>query len=272
MIMNDHRRVRSPRNIHRWMRALACLTSFAVLSGSSIPAPPVLDQVEQRLLKIFDGDVEVSASSAKIDRKALLDRVRKAGIAEYTQYQDDQRRSLRITTHPAKRTLPVWPKSDGDPMTINVPGESTSWIIKSGSSIVMPAQLDLTQSVSVTYDPPEVRLFAGADPKPVNMGVKVYDIQGTGSPEHTGSLRVTTIDRGVRRIKTPAGTFDVVMYRNDYKGEIGPASVDDTSLIFVSPTHGMVASIEHKKVSALIFYNKDTRLGYTLASTSHSKR
>ena len=271
MTMNAKHRLRSPLNIHRWMRALACLTSFVVLSGSSIPVPPVLDKVEQRLLKTFAGDVEVGASGAKIDRKALLDRMRQAGSAQYTQYQDDQRRGLRITTHPTKRTLPVWPKGDGNPMTINIPGETTSWIIKSGSSIVMPAQLDLTQSVSVTYDPPEVRLFAGTDPMPLNMGVKVYDIQGTGSPEHTGSLRVTTIDRGVRRIKTPAGTFDVVMYRSDYKGEIGPASVDDTSLIFVSPTHGMVASIERKKVSAMIFYNKDTRLGYTLAPDAGSK-
>ena len=271
MIRIDDCRFRNDRFIPRWMRAMVCLASFTLLTSASIAASPPLDEVEQRLLKIFAGDVQVSASDSKIDRKALLDRVRQAGTGEYTQYEDGRRRSLRITIHPAKRTLPLWPKGDGDPMTVNVPGESTSWIIKHGDAVVMPTQLDLTQSVSVAYDPPEVRIFAGADPKPVDMSVKVYDIQGTGSPEHTGSLRVTTTDRGVRRIKTPAGTFDVVMYRSDYKGEIGPASVDDTSLIFVSPSHGMVASIEHKKVSAMIFYNKDTRLGYTLASTGDPK-
>ena len=263
-------RIHSP-NIIRWMRALTFLTSPVLLCQAAIAESPVLDETEQRLLKILSGEVEVTASKAKIDRQTLLDRMLTAGDATYTRYQDDERRNLRITTHPAKRTLPVWPKSDGDPMTVGVPGESTSWIIRSRDHVVMPAQLDLTQSVSVTYAPPEVRLFAGSDPRPVDMTVKVYDIQGTGGPEHTGTLRVNARDRGVRRIKTPAGTFDVVMFRNDYKGDIGPASVDDTSLIFVSPTHGMIATIEHKKVSAMIFYNKDTRVGYALASSDDSK-
>ncbi|MAB72658.1 MAG: hypothetical protein CMJ54_09145 [Planctomycetaceae bacterium] len=34
------------------------------------------------------------------------------------------------------------------------------------------------------------------EPKPVDMGVKVYGLHGTGSPEPTGSLRVTMADRG----------------------------------------------------------------------------
>jgi hypothetical protein len=76
------------------------------------------------------------------------------------------------------------------------------------------------------------------------------------------------VDRGVRRITTPGGVFDVVMYRSDYQGEIGPASVKDTGIIFVSPTHGVVASVNHKKVSAMIFYNKDTRLAFALAAPS----
>lgn len=247
---------------------LACLLLIATEASASPHAPPTLDSDEKKLLEIFGDEVSVSSSEAKIDRKDLLSRMLVAGGMRYVQYQDGDRRELEITTSKAGRTPPRWPKGDGVPMLVQTPGQSTNWIIRVGDEVVMPAQVDLTQSVSVRYDPPEPTLHAGPDPAPIEMSVKVYDIQGTGSPEHSGTLRVTSADRGVHRIKTPAGSFDVVMFRNDYKGSIGPASVDDTSLIFVSPTHGLVASIQHKKVSAMIFYNKDTRLGYALAATS----
>lgn len=246
---------------------LLLTTSVAVGSSTatnSVPDGPLRSD-EAALIEIFKGAVEVTASDVKIDRSKLLDRVLEAGEADYIQYDDGDRHTTRITTTAAARTPPGWPRGDGKPVMVGVPGESTSWLIRDGNSVVMPVQLDLGQSVSVRYDPPEVRFFAGPEPKPVDMGVKVYDLHGTGSPEHTGSLRVTMVDRGVRRIRTPGGTFDVVMYRSDYEGEIGPASVKDTGIIFVSPTHGVVASVNHKKVSAMIFYDTDTRLSFTLA-------
>ena len=148
---------------------------------------------------------------------------------------------------------------------VQIPNASISWLVRVEDAIVMPVQVDLSHSVSVRYDPPETRIFTGPDPKPVKMGVKVYDIQGSGSPEHTGSLQVELVDRGVRRLETPAGAFDVVMFRSSYKGQIGPANIDDHALLFVSPEHGVVAAVEHKDVSAMIFYNKDTRTGHVLA-------
>ena len=63
----------------------------------------------------------------------------------------------------------------------------------------------------------------------------------------------------------------MVMYRSDYEGEIGPASVKDVGIIFASPTHGVVASVSHKKVSARIFYDQDTRLAFALAAPSGGK-
>lgn len=246
---------------------MASLLAASGFASSTVPEDPLRPD-EIALLGIFKGDVQVTTSDERIDRAKLLDRVLESGAVDFVRYSDGDRKPTRITSSPAARTPPGWPSGDGKPMMIGVPGESTSWLVRSGDAVVMPVQLDLEQSVSVRYDPPEIRFFAGPDPKPVDMGVEVYDLHGTGSPEHTGSLRVTMVDRGVRRIKTPGGTFDVVMYRSDYKGEIGPASVKDTGIIFVSPTHGVVASVNHKKVSAMIFYNKDTRIAFALAPTS----
>ncbi len=253
---------------------LSSLASTMLLSSSLVvdrPSDDALRPDEAALIGIFKGAVEIDVSDVKIDRLKILDRVLEAGGVDYLRYDGDDPKVTRITTGPADRTPPGWPQGDGRPAMVGVPGESTSWFVRDGNSVVMPVQLDLGQSVSVRYDPPEVRFFAGPDPKPVDMGVKVYDLHGTGSPEHTGSLRVTMVDRGVRRIKTPGGTFDAVMYRSDYKGEIGPASVKDTGIIFVSPTHGVVASVNHKKVSAMIFYNKDTRLAFALAAAPEAK-
>ncbi len=263
-------RVRSRRGFAISSLLLLLASTSSICSGiatTTVPDGPLRPD-EAALLGIFKGTVEVTASDAKIDRAKLLERVFEHGTVEYVQYSDDDRRNTRITTSPAARTPRGWPRGDAKPVMVGVPGESTSWLVRDGDSVVMPVQLDLGQSVSVRYDPPEVRFFSGPDPKPVDMGVRVYDLHGTGSPEHTGSLRVTMVDRGVRRIRTPGGTFDVVMYRSDYEGDIGPASVKDVGIIFVSPTHGLVASVNHKKVSAMIFYNKDTRLAFALASPS----
>lgn len=255
-----------------WLVPLILLFATPMRAGSGlvtdlVPSDPLRPD-EAALIGIFKGTVDVVASDVKIDRAKLLDRVLETGAVDFVQYADDDRKTTRITSSPAARTPPGWPREDGKPVMIGVPGESTSWLVRDGDAVVMPVQLDLGESVSVRYDPPEVRFFAGPDPKPVDMGVRVYDLHGTGDPEHTGSLRVTMVDRGVRRITTPGGVFDVVMYRSDYQGEIGPASVKDTGIIFVSPTHGVVASVNHKKVSAMIFYNKDTRLAFALAAPS----
>ncbi len=254
----------SKRRIRRPLGFLVGVAGASAMIGS---APPTLDGVESSLLKSFGGDLKVTSSTAKIDRKKVLDRILQVGDADFVQYDGDHRTPIRVTTKKAGKTPGDWPKGDSSPVLLTVPGHSSNWMIRKGDSIVVPVQADLTESVSVRYDPPEVRAFAGADPAPLTMSVKVYDIHGTGSPEHTGSLKVTARDRGVWKVVTPGGTFDAVLYRIDYQGEIGPASVEDSSLVFASPVAGIIASVNHKKISALIFYNKDTRFAYTLAPT-----
>lgn len=248
-------------DIRRFFSILLASVASLTMFGA---APPALDSVESSLLKAFDGDVKVTASTMAIDRKTVLDRILIIGAVDFVQYDGDQRIPIRVTTQVAGKTPNDWPKGDSAPVLFTVPGHSSNWMIRSGDSIVVPVQADLTESVSVRYDPPEVRAFAGTDPKPAAMSVKVFDIHGTGSPKHTGSLKVTARDRGVWKVSTPGGTFDAVLYRIDYKGEIGPASVDDSSLVFVSPTAGIIASVNHKKVSAFLLYNADTRFAYTL--------
>ena len=247
--------------------ASVAAADHGAVSGETIaPASPVLDSVEKSLLGIFGNDVKVEASNKTVDRAGILERCLRPGTLDYLQFSSDSSggKPLRITTASSNRLPGRWPADMKSPTVMTIPGNSTSWLVRRDSTLVMPTQIDQTQSVLVRYDPPEVRVFAGTTPGPVDMGVKVYDVHGTGSPEHAGSLRVTATDRGVRRVTTPAGTFDAVMYRFDYKGTIGPASIEDSELFFACPENGIVASVERKKVSAMIFYNTDTRFAYAL--------
>lgn len=63
---------------------------------------------------------------------------------------------------------------------------------------------------------------------------------------------------------TRAGEFDCLLLRLDDDGQVGPASVKDTNLRFISPEMGLVASVEGKRVSALLFDNTDTRIAMAL--------
>ena len=237
------------------------------LGASPRPTDEPLDDVERKLMRIFGDAVKVSASTADIDRKRLLDAALKPGSRRFQRFGDGDDDTMEITVGPARRSPPGWPRGDARPTMVQIPNASISWLVRVRDALVMPVQVDLSHSVSVRYDPPETRIFAGPDPKPVEMGVEVYDLQGSGSPEHTGSLEVELIDRGVRRLKTPAGGFDVVMFRSSYRGRIGPANIDDHALLFVSPDHGIVAAVEHKDVSAMIFYEQDTRRAQVLAAS-----
>ena len=43
-----------------------------------------------------------------------------------------------------------------------------------------------------------------------------------------------------------------------------------SELFFACPENGIVASVERKKVSAMIFYNTDTRFAYALVGSGKS--
>ena len=117
------------------------------------------------------------------------------------------------------------------------------------------------------YNPPEPLLIAGmnaGDSKALTMKVNVYDLSDPKDVEHKGSLDVTLTYVGAYRVTVPAGTFDAALLKWDFKGKIGPASVEDIQARFVAPGIGMVAAAEKRDVAAFLIYNDNTKVGKVL--------
>jgi hypothetical protein len=122
--------------------------------------------------------------------------------------------------------------------------------------------------VLTRYNPPEPLLIAGmnaGDSKTLMMKVNVYDLSNPKDFEHKGSLDVTLSYVGAYRVTVPAGTFDAALLKWDFKGKIGPASVEDIQARFVVPDVGMVAAAEKRDVAAFLIYNDNTKVGKVLA-------
>lgn len=242
---------------------LFCLVLAA--PPAAVPAPR-LDPEEQALVALLGDSVEIAPSDATLDRAAIRKRTLAPEEAEFSVLHGPAAGStLRRSVGRVARTPDHWPAGDAKPIVITLPGRSAMYIfLDREGKILAETQLDLEHGVLVSFSPGEMRLPDREEPLPYEMKVKVWDLHSPGELEHEGSMQVKVRDRGAWKVTTPAGTFDCVLYRMDYDGSVGPASVRDTNLHFISPEYGLVASVEGKRVSALLFYNTDERIALAL--------
>ncbi len=243
------------------------MVALAIWSQVEPASPRTLDADEQALVALLGDAVEVSPSEVDLDRAAVRRRSLAPENAEFAVVHGPQAGStLRRSVTKVRRAPAHWPASDAQPIVVTLPGRSVLYIfLDREGKVLAETQLDLEHGVLVGFAPGEMRIPDRDRPTPYQMDVKVWDLHSPGELEHEGSMRVVARDRGVWKVRTPAGTFDCVLYRLDYDGEVGPASVRDTTLHFLSPEFGLVASVEGKRVSAMIFYNTDERIAMALS-------
>ena len=98
----------------------------------------------------------------------------------------------------------------------------------------------------------------------VTIGVKVYDLSDPQEVSHSGSLNLEYSYVGAYKVTVPAGSYDAALLRWVYDGSVGPASVKDTQYRFVAKDVGVVASVEKKKISALLLYHDNSNTGRLL--------
>jgi hypothetical protein len=137
----------------------------------------------------------------------------------------------------------------------------------SDQNILILSEQDTDQGVITRFSPAEPILLVGMKPgdtESVTIGVKVYDLSSPDEVSHSGSLQLTYSYIGAYKVTVPAGTYDAVLLKWDYDGSVGPASVQDTQYRFLAKDVGIVASIEKKKISALLFYHDDSNTGRVL--------
>jgi hypothetical protein len=134
-------------------------------------------------------------------------------------------------------------------------------------NIAILSEQDTDQGVITRFSPAEPILVVGMKPgeaKQVTIGVKVYDLSSPDEVSHIGSLDLTYSYIGAYEVTVPAGSYDAALLRWDYDGSVGPASVKDTQYRFLAKDVGIVASIDKKKISALLLYHDNSNTGKVL--------
>lgn len=138
-------------------------------------------------------------------------------------------------------------------------------------TISVVSEEDFKQGVISHFSPPEPIYISGLKPgesKTFKIDVKVYDLSDPTDLTHSGSLDLTYSYIGAYEVTVPAGTYQAALIKWDYKGEVGPASIEDTQYRFLAEGVGVVATIDKKDISAMLIYHDDSKFGKVLVKTN----
>ena len=94
--------------------------------------------------------------------------------------------------------------------------------------------------------------------------MKVYDLSDPQEVSYEGSLHLTYSYIGAFKVSVPAGEYEAALIKWDFKGKVGPASIEDTQYRFLANDVGAVAMIEKKNISAFLVYQDDSKFGKVL--------
>ncbi|MCP4835992.1 MAG: hypothetical protein GY895_14655 [Phycisphaera sp.] len=121
----------------------------------------------------------------------------------------------------------------------------------------------------IKFDPPEPVVHpAGPELEPTEISISVSDLDSPSDVKYSGKAKCTWRDLGGFRVKVPAGEYDARLLWVHYDGSVGPASVDGSQLLFVSPGTGPVAFTDDRAISAFLFINDDTARAGVLRKVS----
>ena len=125
-------------------------------------------------------------------------------------------------------------------------------------SLTFVSEEDFGTGVIIRYAPAEPDLLTGLEPgdsRSSSIDVQVSDLSDPHEVTHAGTLDVTYSYVGAYKVTTPAGGYDAALIKWTYKGEVGPAKIDDTQYRFFAANVGMVASVDKLDISALFLYH-----------------
>ena len=185
-------------------------------------------------------------------------------------------REFRLVSGPdagqTERHQPTLLKRDGGGTTwrYDAGGKFVYFLIgKANGDYVMTGVQDTEGGTITKYSPSEPFMLQGLTPgeeRNVKLGIMVFDLSNPDEQTHEGTLDVNYRYIGAYKVKVPAGSFDAVLMKWTFKGKVGPASVDDTQYRFFAPDVGIVAGVEQLDVSALLIYNRHTKIARVLAA------
>jgi hypothetical protein len=118
--------------------------------------------------------------------------------------------------------------------------------------VLIIEEVDHRHGFRVEFDP---AMHLPPDIKPraeweIDSKLTVYETE-TGKQVHEGTLVAVNCYKGAFRISTPAGEFDTVLIREDFKLKVGPLRAEDDRYLFYAKSVGLVAEIEGLRASAM---------------------
>jgi hypothetical protein len=137
----------------------------------------------------------------------------------------------------------------------------------SDGSIQLVSDENRKEGVITRYSPPQPVWVANLKPgdvKRMKIDVKVYDLTDPNEISHKGYFDMTYTYVGAYEVTVPAGKFNASLLKWEYKGKIGPASVEDVQYRFLAKGVGPTAMVEKMDVSAFLLYQDHTKNGLVL--------
>lgn len=241
------------------------LSAFPAQGADSGPTVPLADQDRQAIEQYLGKDFVGQAIPAPPITDAALYLVPEAGARNY-----------RLVAGPDKGKT-----ERHQPTRIRREGGATTWrydaggkfiyfvTAKSDGNYVVTGVTDTNQGAITQYSPAEPFMLQGlaaGDGRNEKLAVKVFDLSNPDKQTHEGYMDVNYRYLGAYKVKVPAGSFDAVLMKWTLKGKVGPASIDDTQYRFFAPDVGIVAAVEQLDVSAVLIYNRQSKVARVLAA------
>jgi len=169
-----------------------------------------------------------------------------------------------------KFTIAHMKRKDGrHTWTFNAGDETWLGEMDDHGNMIQHSSQDHKQGVISRFDPPEPILLQGMKPgtsKQSRITVKVYDLSRPEKVSHRGHLDLTYTYIGAYEVTVPAGKFEAILLKWNYKGKVGPANITDNQYWFMARGIGPIARIDMKDISAMLIYRDKSKNAGVLVS------
>ena len=222
--------------------------------------PELLDATDRELLARLGPDIKRTPPAA-IDPASLIEAFTRAQNWPFRMIEGPkQGQRTEISIHPRSQ-LPGSDEPSETPLwAFEIPGVITQYAVAAEEGLHSSLILLQEGPLTLSYIPPDPVLLRGVghgESKTYEMDVEVHPVSDLKDTRFTGRIRATYMNKGSYRFETPSRTFDGVIIATEYKGKVGPVSVNDRDLRIYSPEVGLVAMVVHDRLHALFLIREN---------------
>ena len=144
-----------------------------------------------------------------------------------------------------------------------------------GNSIHLSNEVDHDHGLLVQFNPRGFLLTSTLKPgesRTMKGTAHAFKLSDPTTEYKTFTLEETSTYVGAYKVKTPAGIFDALLFRNDFKVSSGDVTVDDSRYSFFADGVGKVAGIEQAHATVLFFFHFNEKIPKVLVDYPRSSK